>query len=55
LYFRIHNRRVVQIGVDCEDRRKSRFNLFHEGFYRYSHLYHCFKELRNRSSWYYTS
>lgn len=55
LYFRIHNLRVVQIGVDCEDRRKSRFNLFHEGFYRYSHLYRCFKALRNRSSWYYTS
>lgn len=53
LYFRIKNRRVVQIGVDCDDRRRSRFNLLYEGLYRYSHLYRCFRQLRDRSSWYY--
>ena len=31
--------RIVEIPVTCEDRRHSRFNLFHEGFYRYGKLY----------------
>ena len=31
--------RVVEIPVACEDRRASRFNLVHEGFYRYGKLF----------------
>jgi glycosyltransferase involved in cell wall biosynthesis len=30
--------RIVQIPVECEDWRKSKFNLVHEAFYKYSHL-----------------
>jgi hypothetical protein len=30
--------RVVQVPVSCEDWRKSKFNLFREAFYKYSHL-----------------
>ena len=30
--------RIVEIPVKCEDRRPSRFNLLHEGFYRYGKL-----------------
>ncbi len=33
------NHRIVQIPIDCEDRRKSKFNLLHEGLYRYYHLF----------------
>lgn len=30
--------RVIQIPVDCEDRRRSKFNLIHEGFYKFYNL-----------------
>jgi glycosyltransferase involved in cell wall biosynthesis len=30
--------RIVQIPVECEDWRKSKFNLLHEAVYKYSHL-----------------
>lgn len=33
------NYRIIQITIDCDDRRKSKFNLLHEGFYRYYHLF----------------
>lgn len=32
-------KRIVEIPVQCEDRRASRFNLLHEGFYRYGKLF----------------
>ncbi|MCW5889099.1 MAG: glycosyltransferase [bacterium] len=31
--------KIVQIPVECEDWRKSKFNLFHEAVYKYSHLF----------------
>ena len=31
--------RIIQIPVECEDWRKSKFNLVHEAFYKYSHLF----------------
>jgi glycosyltransferase involved in cell wall biosynthesis len=31
--------RIVEIPVDCEDHRQSRFNLLHEGVYRYAKLF----------------
>ena len=52
LYLREKGMRVVQIGVDCKDERKSRFNIFHEGFYRYGHLYRCIQKLKDPKSWY---
>ena len=30
--------KVVQIPVDCEDHRKSKFNLIHEGYYKFFNL-----------------
>lgn len=30
--------RIIEIPVNCEDHRNSRFNLLHEGFYRYGRL-----------------
>jgi len=32
-------RKILEIPVNCEDRRKSKFNLIHEGFYRYGKLF----------------
>lgn len=51
LYLRLKNRRVVQVGVDCDDNRVSHFNVWHEAVYRYSHLYRCWKLLKNPQSW----
>jgi hypothetical protein len=31
--------RIIQIPVECEDWRSSKFNLVHEAFYKYSHLF----------------
>lgn len=35
-------RRIVQIPTNCDDRRKSKFNLLNEGLYRYYHLFRLF-------------
>ncbi len=40
--------RIAEIPVKCEDRRPSRFNLLHEGFYRYGKLFGLwFRSLRD--------
>ena len=39
VYLHRRNRRIVQVGINCDDRRKSHFNLIHEGLYRYWHLF----------------
>ena len=31
--------RIEELSVDCEDNRKSHFNLLHEGVYRFGHLF----------------
>ncbi len=51
LFLEARDKRIIQIGVDCDDRRASHFNLVHEGFYRYNHLYKMWKKLRNPDSW----
>lgn len=49
----VHNKRtVLQIGVSCEDTRKSRFNIWHEGIYRYGNLFRVWRELKNPNSWF---
>jgi len=32
-------KRIIEIPVDCRDRRPSKFNLLHEGVYRFSKLF----------------
>ena len=34
-----HNFSTVQIPAPCDDQRKSKFNLLHEGFYRFGKLF----------------
>lgn len=43
---------VLQIGIGCEDYRQSRFNIWHEGFYRYWNLYRVWKEMKDPNSWF---
>lgn len=47
-----NQRTIVQIGVNCSDFRQSRFNIWHEGFYRYWNLYRVWKEMRDPQSWF---
>jgi glycosyltransferase involved in cell wall biosynthesis len=48
----LNKKTVLQIGVTCEDHRKSRFNIWHEGLYRYSNLYRVWRELKDSNSWF---
>lgn len=43
---------IVQIGVTCDDHRQSRFNIWHEGFYRYAHLFKLWRRLKDPKSWF---
>lgn len=54
LFLDRNQRRIVQVGVQCEDRRKSRFNLWHEARHRFHHLYHCWRLLKDQTSWIHT-
>ena len=51
LYLHFRDRRIIQVGVDCDDRRKSHFSLLHEGFHRYAHMYKCWRLMRSADSW----
>ena len=40
LYFASRNNyKIVEVPVECDDNRKSRFNLLHEGLYRFGNLF----------------
>lgn len=41
--------RIVQIPVECEDWRQSKFNLLHEAVYKYSHLFELWLKSRRTS------
>lgn len=51
LYLQRRKRHIVQVGINCEDSRPSRFNLLHEGLYRYYHLFKCWRLTRCPNSW----
>ena len=40
--------RITQVPVTCEDWRQSKFNLWHEAFYKYSHLVRLWVRERGR-------
>ncbi len=48
----LNKKTVLQIGIGCEDLRQSRFNIWHEGFYRYWNLYRVWKEMKDSQSWF---
>lgn len=52
-YLHVQKKQIIQIGVNCEDNRGSKFNLFHEGLYRYQHLYRVWRLIKNKKSWLY--
>ena len=51
LAFTLRGKRVLQIGVNCEDTRTSRFNILHEAFYRFRHLARMYKIASAPNSW----
>lgn len=44
LHLNSSKKRIVQIGINCNDTRKSHFNLFHEGWYRFYHLWQAWRK-----------
>lgn len=51
LYCKQQGKHIVQVGIDCDDRRQSHFNLVHEGLYRYWHLLKTWWRCRHSKSW----
>ena len=45
---RLRGGRITQVPVTCEDWRQSKFNLWHEAFYKYSHLVRLWVRERGR-------
>ena len=40
IYFAYRDKfKIIEIAVECDDNRKSKFNLLHEGIYRYGNLF----------------
>ncbi len=54
VWLTLNQRPILQVGVTCNDTRKSRFNLLHEGFYRYSNLFKVKRRIQNPSDWFQT-
>lgn len=52
VWLTMNKKTVLQIGIGCEDLRKSHFNIWHEGFYRYWNLYRVWKEIKNPKTWF---
>lgn len=51
VYLQIQGKKIIQVGIDCEDTRKSHFNLLFEGYYRYLHIFKVWSRLKFSSSW----
>jgi hypothetical protein len=51
LFLHLQRKKIAQVGIDCEDTRTSRFNLLHEGYYRFRHLYQMKKRLQTSPFW----
>lgn len=52
VWLTIQQKPIIQIGVTCADHRKSRFNLLHEGIYRYSNLFKVWRRSKDPQSWF---
>lgn len=51
LYLRHHRHPITELDVACTDLRPSRFNILHEGLYRYGHLLHLAAAHRLGAHW----
>jgi len=51
LYLKSRCHTILQISIDCNDTRKSRFSLLHEGLFRFRHMARCRKLLRTPGTW----
>ena len=52
VWLNLNQQSIIQIGVRCNDQRKSRFNIWHEGLYRYQNLFKVWLKLRDPQSWF---
>lgn len=52
IFARLQGLHLVQVGIDCEDYRRSHFSLMHEGFYRFRHLFRCWRTWQDKRSWF---
>lgn len=52
VWLHLNHQSIVQIGVSCVDQRKSKFNIWHEGLYRYRNLFRVWGLLKNTQSWF---
>lgn len=51
IHLNLKKKKIVQISVDCNDTRRSKFNLLHEAVYRFSHLRRVRKLVKDERSW----
>lgn len=51
LFLALRKKQIIQISVDCDDTRQSRFNLLHEAQYRFRHLWRMRELIRKKHSW----
>lgn len=49
LFCKIHSIPIIEVGVECEDKNLSRFNLGHEALYRFRHLFKTKSEIKRNS------
>lgn len=54
LFLEVNRKRILQVGINCNDTRKSSFSLSYEGYYRYLHLYRSWKLISDERSWIYS-
>lgn len=52
VYLSFRNKRIIQVSIEVKDTRSSRYNLIHEAFFRYSHLFRCWRKTKNKKSWF---
>ena len=53
LYLKSRGHSILQVSIDCNDTRKSRFSLLHEGLFRFWHMARCRRLMKQPGSWLY--
>lgn len=51
LYCKLRQIHILEIGVECEDKNPSRFNLGFEALYRFRHLFRTKRMMANKQFW----
>jgi hypothetical protein len=51
LYCKLRQIPIIEVGVECEDKNPSRFNLGFEAFYRFRHLFQTKRLMASENYW----